>query len=68
VLQPVVELVAATEIAPTVAPRSQVPPRVVGLAAAALLTVGGAIGGAWAYSRWQQQRTTRARVKRKFTK
>jgi hypothetical protein len=31
--------------------------RTIGLGAAALLTVGAAIGGAWLYSRWQQQRT-----------
>lgn len=31
-------------------------PQAIGIGAAALLTLGGAVGGAWLYSRWQQQR------------
>lgn len=31
-------------------------PKTVSVGAAALLTLGGAIGGAWAYARWQKQR------------
>jgi hypothetical protein len=38
--------------------RAERRPPVVGLGAAALLTVGGAIGGAWLYARWQRQRNT----------
>jgi hypothetical protein len=32
------------------------PARTVGLGAAALLTLGGAVGGAWLYSRWMRER------------
>lgn len=39
----------------------------VGLGAAALLTLGGAIGGAWLYSRWQKERNKPSnRIKRRL--
>jgi hypothetical protein len=42
-------------------------PRTVGMGAAALLTLGGAIGGAWLYSRWSKQRNKPlSRLRRTF--
>jgi len=32
------------------------PPRTMGMGAGALLSIGGAIGGAWLYARWQRER------------
>jgi hypothetical protein len=37
--------------------RSLVEPRTIGLGAGALLSVGGAIGGAWLYARWHRERS-----------
>jgi hypothetical protein len=36
--------------------RSLAQPKVIGLGAGALLSLGGAIGGAWLYARWQRER------------
>jgi hypothetical protein len=36
--------------------RSVAQPRTMGLGAAALLSIGGAVGGAWLYARWQRER------------
>jgi len=48
-------------------PAPAVRPRTVGIGAAALLTVGGAIGGAWLYARWQKIRNQPLnRLKRRF--
>jgi hypothetical protein len=42
-------------------------PRTVGVGAAALLTLGGAIGGAWLYSRWNKERNKPlSRLRRKI--
>ena len=42
-------------------------PRVIGIGAALLLTLGGAVGGAWLYSRWQRERNTPvSRVRRRL--
>ena len=42
-------------------------PRVIGIVAAALLTLGGAVGGAWLYSRWQRERNKPvSRVRRRL--
>ncbi len=37
-------------------PRSMTPARTMGMGAGALLSIGGAIGGAWLYARWQRER------------
>jgi hypothetical protein len=56
----------AHEATPTI-PTSARKQAGVGLGAAALLTVGGAIGGAWLYARWQRQRKAPInRIKRRF--
>ena len=36
--------------------RSMMPSRTMGMGAGALLSIGGAIGGAWLYARWQRER------------
>ena len=50
------------------APRSSGPPKKqIGIGAAALLTVGGAISGAWLYARWQRERNKPLnRLRRRF--
>jgi hypothetical protein len=47
-----------TQVAPPrpSTPKSAGPSRNIGIGAAALLTLGGAVGGAWLYSRWLRER------------
>jgi hypothetical protein len=47
-----------TEVAPPQSPPPTrvAPPGMIGIGAAALLTLGGAVGGAWLYSRWLRER------------
>jgi hypothetical protein len=40
----------------TVEPTGEARRRTIGIGAVALLTLGGAVGGAWLYARWQHQR------------
>lgn len=48
-------------------PARTLPPKTIGIGAAALLTFGGAIGGAWLYSRWQKSRNQPLnRLRRRF--
>jgi hypothetical protein len=48
-------------------PAPAVQPKTIGIGAAALLTLGGAIGGAWLYARWQKSRNQPLnRLKRRF--
>jgi hypothetical protein len=50
-----------------IAPPARTTSRVTSIAAAVGLTLGGAVGGAWLYSRWQQQRAKRvSRLSRRF--
>ena len=54
-------MLALPEPAPTVRPKT------VGIGAAALLTLSGAIGGAWLYARWQKRRNEPLnRLRRRF--
>ena len=40
--------------------RSMMPAGTMGMGAGALLSIGGALGGAWLYARWQRERTSSA--------
>jgi hypothetical protein len=52
----------ADDLAPTTST-----PRKIGVGAAGLLTLGGAIGGAWLYARWQRERNKPLnRLRRRF--
>jgi hypothetical protein len=56
----------ATQSPASTPPRSA-PPRGIGIGAAALLTLAGAVGGAWAYARWSNERNKPInRLRRRF--
>lgn len=59
--------VAAPDRATLALPEPAMRPRSIGIGAAALLTLGGAVGGAWLYARWQKSRNQPLnRLKRRF--